>query len=306
MGGGSWTSKAFADYSVSTGKAYCSDGTIDYSSTSINQVFRSNFMDDRLNPNGVKRECRDSEEHPHTVPVILALDVTGSMGDAAKEVASKLHKIMEKILDQKRDVEFLIMGIGDLIYDMSPIQASQFESDIRIAEQLDLLYFENGGGGNEWESYTAAWYFGLHNTELDCWKRGEKGLIITIGDEIINPYLPFRELNRALGSNEQDGVKTIDLYRQVSDLYDVHHIHVSHGSRSEGRTSAVIKSFGKIIGDQNVHASNVNGLQDIIPEIVERHCGLHSDFIGEPRETLVSLIETPAHSNSDESGLISW
>ena len=65
------------------------------------------------------------------------------------------------------------MGIGDLAYDYAPIQASQFESDIRIAEQLDKIYFEGGGGGNNFESYTAAWYFGVHNCKLDCWNRGE-------------------------------------------------------------------------------------------------------------------------------------
>ena len=67
---------------------------------------------------------------------------------------------MTKLYEDITDVEFMIMGIGDLAYDNSPIQISQFESDIRIAEQLDKLWFENGGGGNDYESYTAAWYMG--------------------------------------------------------------------------------------------------------------------------------------------------
>jgi hypothetical protein len=128
------------------------------------------------------RLCCDSEEHPETVPVILALDVTGSMGKAAEKIAKKLNVIMTKLFGEVKDIEFMTIGIGDLAYDSYPIQATQFESDIRIAEQLGKIYFEFGGGTNPYESYTAAWYFGLHNTELDCWKRNKKGIIVTIGD----------------------------------------------------------------------------------------------------------------------------
>lgn len=49
-----------------------------------------------------------------------------------------------------------------------------------LPEQLDKVYFEYGGGGNGFESYSAAWYFGTHHTKLDCWNRGKRGIIITI------------------------------------------------------------------------------------------------------------------------------
>ena len=179
MGGGAWTTQDFVSYSHRTCKAVNRDGTL-LSSYKAQDLFKSRHIQPELNPYKVIRQCCDTDEHPNTIPVILALDVTGSMGSAAAEVAKKLNEVMTNLYDKVSDVEFLIMGIGDLAYDDAPIQASQFESDVRIAEQLDKIYFEGGGGGNGFESYTAAWYFGLKHADLDCWKRGKKGIIITI------------------------------------------------------------------------------------------------------------------------------
>ena len=149
MGSGSWTSRSFASYSTTKGMSVSMDGSLS-GSYSNQDMFKAKTIDSALNPKNVIRECCDTEEHPNTVPVILALDVTGSMGNAAVEVAKKLNVIMTKLYEKITDVEFMIMGIGDLACDSCPIQASQFESDIRIAEQLDKLYFEFGGGGNSY------------------------------------------------------------------------------------------------------------------------------------------------------------
>lgn len=189
MGSGSWTTASFVNYATTRGYDTDSRGVVT-TNYSNQEMFKSKELDSSLNPKNVVRECCDSKEHPNTVPVILALDVTGSMGQAAVEISKKLNNIMTKLYEQVEDIEFMVMGIGDLSYDRFPIQASQFESDIRIAEQLEKVYFEFGGGGNSYESYTAAWYFGARHTKLDCWNRGKKGIIITIGDERLNPYLP--------------------------------------------------------------------------------------------------------------------
>ena len=187
MGSGGWSVKSYTDYSIGSGKTYdTTTGRV------TNQVFESKHLDDSLNPRNFEfRECANSEEHPNTIPVILALDVTGSMGKACNETAEALNVIISNLYSKIKDVEFCIMGIGDLAYDDAPIQMSQFESDIRIAEALDKVYMEHGGGGNGFESYTAAWYMGLYHTKLDCWEQGRKGIIITMGDEPLNPYLPI-------------------------------------------------------------------------------------------------------------------
>jgi hypothetical protein len=229
------------------------------------EMFKSHKIDEALNPYGVIRECVDSEEHPNTIPVILALDVTGSMGDAAVEVAKRLNVIMTKLYKEVNDIEFMIMGIGDLAYDHSPIQASQFESDIRIAEQLDKIYFEFGGGGNSYESYTAAWYFGLNHCKLDCWNRGKRGIIITMGDEEINPYLPHNALTKSVGDTLQGDIETKDLYEKVCEKFNVYHIDVEHGNRYWEKD--VDESWKTALG-QHYIKSNLNSIDNDIVNII--------------------------------------
>ena len=270
MGGGSWSTKCYATYSASIGRSYnATTDSIDCSLyNSAQDMYVSKSLDKALNPYKVIRECCDSDEHKNTFPVILALDVTGSMGDTAMEVAKCLNKLMTQAYKSVKDIEFAVMGIGDLRYDSSPIQLSQFESDIRIAENLDKIYFEAGGGGNSYESYTAAWWAGLNQTKLDCWKRGKKGVIITLGDEYLNPYLPYRQLNDATGSTAQADVETKKLYEAVKDKYNIYHIVVEHGYQSQSYWNECRDTFAEVIGKDNVFISKVNGVVDTLSKII--------------------------------------
>ena len=263
MGGGTWTTSAYNTSVRSLGF----DSAASICKASVQEVYRSSRLDPMLNPYKVMRECCDSEEHPATIPVILALDVTGSMGTAATTCAGKLDDIMTTLYSKIKDVEFLMMGIGDLACDDAPIQASQFESDVRIFDQTSKIYFEGGGGGNAYESYTAAWHFGLNNTKLDCWKRGEKGIIITMGDEPLNPYLPGHGLKKVLGCGGQD-IDTNTLYEEVTKKFDVYHIAITDKESSYAYYEDRIKStWGKLLGNHLLIGTS-NDLPRLISNIV--------------------------------------
>ena len=259
MGGGSWTTHEFTAYAKRAYGASVSDSGVIANNLTNQEIFKQKHLSKLLDPCNVMRECCDSEEHPNTKPVILALDVTGSMGQAAVEVAKSLNKIMADLYESIEDVEFCVMGIGDLYCDMTPIQISQFESDIRIMESLDKVYFEFGGGGNLWESYTAAWYMGSRHTKLDCNSRGEKGIIITIGDEMINPTLSKEALQKATGDSLQADVETDALYAEATEKFDLWHIHVNH--RSYGTPG--LKESWSLLGDHYVE-----GTLEEIPQII--------------------------------------
>ena len=266
MGYGYWTRDSFINYSAGRGRKMDSAGNLD-SRLTDQQLFTQRGLHSRLNPRNVVRECCDSADHPRSVPVILALDVTGSMGPASAEVAKKMNEVMTKLYETLRDVEFLVMGIGDLSYDRAPVQMSQFEADIRIAEQLDLVYMEHGGGGNAFESYTAAWYMGARHTRLDCWKRGKKGLLITMGDEPLNPYLPREALAAVTGDRLQGDVETRDLYREASEKYDIWHLHVTH-RQPDRYLERVEGTFGQVLPAGHLVITDLDDIANTLIRIV--------------------------------------
>lgn len=278
MGSGIWTKDALATYTVSARGCSLDDFTT--MNVSTQDVYKATKLSKLLDPFKAMRECRDNDEHPNTMPVILALDVTGSMGGASVAVAKQLGQIMEDVFSNKDvpDVEFCVMAIGDLAYDTEPIQMGQFESDIRIAEQLDAIYFEGCGGGNKYESYTAAWYMGLNHCDLDCWKRGQKGIIITLGDELPNPHLPIRGNRKGLidatGDSLQGNIETKDLLPEVREKFNVYHISVNDSQCSykyNNRCGDVDKEWKALLGEDCYFVCGLNNLGKTISDIIVRN-----------------------------------
>lgn len=303
MGGGTWTANAYKTYATTKfgADALTSAGTL---KATINRqdVYKATSLDPALDPRDAFRECRDTEEHPNTVPVILALDVTGSMGSAALAVARELNSVMLELYEKIPDVEFCIMALGDTHYDKYPIQMSQFESDIRVAENLDKVVFEGGGGCNSWESYTAAWYMAANRTDLDCWKRGKKGILITMGDEPINPYLDKKELSVVLGDIQatDSELLTKDLYKQVSERYDVHHICVDHRCIS----GCGYEHWESALPQGHVHRSSVDEIKKSIIGIITECYEKEHKNTESVEQTHTEQQESPFNLNNE--GEIVW
>ena len=264
MGSGSFSSSSFATYSTSLGRSYdTTTGRV------TGQTYTARHIDEKMKPYNVMRECCNTEEHPNTIPVILALDVTGSMGSACTETAEALGTIMSDLYEKFEDVQIMVMGIGDLAYDDAPIQISQFESDVRIAEWLDKIWIEFGGGGNSYESYSAAWYMGLYHTKLDAFdKQGRKGIIITMGDEPMNPYLPGNRIKQLVGDSCQGDIDTKELYNNACEKFDIYHIAVSDKSSYSMYKKEIQNSFGQLLGD-HLKISTINELRNTICDCIE-------------------------------------
>ena len=155
------------------------------STQSVSEVFKRKSCNPKFDPRYIgTRECFDSDDHPNSTPIVVGLDVTASMGYLAVKVAAEaLNELIMKLYSTEsiEDPALMCAAYGDF-RDTFPLQVTQFESDIRIAEQLLELYFENGGQCNVVP--TCLWHFLANHTNIDAInKRKQKGFVFTIGDE---------------------------------------------------------------------------------------------------------------------------
>lgn len=193
---------------------------------SVQEVFVNKKCNPKMDPKFIAtRECFDSDEHPNTTPIVVGLDVTGSMGYLAVEVATKaLNELITKLYStgSVEDPALMCAAYGDYA-DSYPLQVTQFESDIRIAEQLLEIYFENGGSGRVVPSLL--WEFLSRHTNIDAIKkRGQKGFVFTIGDgaEIRKDEIDGT-IKRCIGDVWAD-VTREDVLAEVSEKFEVFHI----------------------------------------------------------------------------------
>lgn len=269
MGGGRFDPgayRAFADKTV--GK-------------STDEIYASRSIKNNLNPFGVKmRESRDSADNPKSTPLIMALDVTGSMGMIADAIARQgLGTLFTSILEHKpiSDPHVMFMGIGDATYDRSPLQVSQFEADNRIVDQLTDLYIERGGGGNQFESYNLAWYFAANHTVHDSMvKRGTRGYLFTVGDECAPEDLTVDQIKRIIGPT-QHVPSTKVLLKQAQESYDVFHIVIKEGDYASRRLEHVRDTWRPLIGQSLIELDDHTKLAETVVSIIQLREGETSE-----------------------------
>jgi hypothetical protein len=182
----------------------------------------------KMNPHGVRvRESRDSDSHPQSHAVAVLFDVTGSMQSVPRVLQAHLPKLMGLLIRKGylNHPQILIGAIGDATCDAAPLQFGQFESGIEIEEDLGKLYLEGGGGGHITESYELALYFMARHTSIDCYeKRGQRGYLFVIGDEIPYAKVKGKEVEAIIGDGLQASIPVEQVVAELQRSYDVYHV----------------------------------------------------------------------------------
>lgn len=196
----------------------------DRSSAPASQVFQQTSCHPLMNPQGLKvRESRDSADHPNSLAIAFALDVTGSMGNIPDQLARKELPDFMKLLTSCGipDPQLLFMAIGDATSDRAALQVGQFESTAELMDQwLTWSYLEGGGGPGINESYELGFYVAARHMNLDCWnKRRKKGYLFMTGDELPYPAVSRHQIQSLLGVNLDEDIPIEEAIAAASETF---------------------------------------------------------------------------------------
>ena len=293
MGGGRWSSDSWAGYTTTKG----------YKTKTATEIY-SRKLESELDPKDVTvRESRDSTDNPKSNAIIIALDVTGSMESVLDSMARKgLNTLVTEIYNRKpvSDPHIMCMGIGDVEYDRAPLQVTQFEADIRIAEQLEKLYLEKGGGGNSYESYTFAWYFAGMHTAIDCFeKRQKRGYLITIGDEEPTPILRAKAIKKVMGTGPQGDMSAEDLLALASRQYHCYHLMVEEGSHFRHYGSEVVDKWTRLLGQRAVRLTDHTKFAETVVSLIQVNEGADRDAVINSWDGSTSVVIRDALKNME-------
>lgn len=271
MGGGGWNDDSW--------KEYVAEATKDRSGREKprEEIFTRRGVKAEFDPKNIKfRESIDSPDNPKSTPVIVALDDTGSMGQIPEAlIKDGLGKMATEILLRRpiTDPHIMFMAVGDAEYDRAPLQVTQFEADIRIAEQLKDLWLEGGGGANLNESYHLPWYFAARHTIIDSFlKRQKKGFLFSVGDEGVPEVLEAKHIKNVFNDVAQD-IPSADLLRMVEERYEVFHLIVQQGHNYRHSPTYVEGRWRSLLGERAILVSDYTRIPEVIVSTLEVMAG---------------------------------
>lgn len=272
MGHGRFDTSDWADYN-----ARHVDGR------SRDEIFGATQVDPRYDPaRFATRESRDSAENPESTPIILAADVTGSMGMVAHELMRKgLVTLTSEIYERKPvpDPHILVAAIGDAEVDRAPLQATQFEADICIAEQIRGLWLEGGGGGNQGESYSGAHLLAGLKTSIDRHeRRGQKGYLFTIGDEPNLNGMTRQQIARVFGLQVDSDMDARACLAAAERSYEVFHIVLRVGYALH-RMNQVLATWKPLLPQRTLILDDYTRIAELVVATIEINEGRESSSV---------------------------
>src|SRR5215510_2983090 len=224
---------------------------------------------------GPNEKIVDPHQHISTTsnnPIIVAIDVTGSMASWPFEIFDRLPLMFNTLSQYRSDVAISFAAIGDAKVDRWPLQVTPFASGYDSEQLLGALYGE-GGGGDAPESYGlfANWV----NTHVEIPNTSEPPFIIVFGDINMHAKIEKKQVEHYLGDRPWGDLDAIDEWQKVTQKWNTWFLRRPGGKRGDH----VDDQWGKAIGEQKIfHIEDEQRAVDYAMGLIARSWGYFGDF----------------------------
>jgi len=224
-------------------------------------------------------------------PLIVAIDVTGSMASWPFEIFDRLPLLFNTLVQYRTDVEICFAAIGDAAVDRWPLQVTAFASGFDLEQLLGSLYGE-GGGGDAPESYGlfAHWV----NTHVEIPNAEETPFLIVFGDISMHPKIQGGQVSHYLGDKIKGDLDSMSEWKKLTQKWNTWFLRRPGGKRGD----PIDDQWGKAIGAQKIfHIEDEQRAVDYAMGLVARSWGHFDDFQDNMRarqdESKVNLVSKP-------------
>jgi len=211
-----------------------------------------------------------STQSPH--PLIIAVDVTGSMSHWPFEIFDRLPLLYNTLSQYQENLEICFVAIGDAGCDKWPLQVTSFASGYDLEQLLGSLYGE-GGGGDAPESYGlfAHWV----NTHVTVPNTQEKPFLIVFGDAPMHPTVPKAQIEYYLGDKTRRDVDALKAWQQLGENWNAWFMRRPTGKPGD----RVDQQWAKAVGEQKIfYIRDEQRAVDYAMGLIARAWGHFGDF----------------------------
>jgi hypothetical protein len=207
-----------------------------------------------------------------TTPLIIAIDVTGSMASWPFEIFDRLPLLFNTLSQYREDLAICFAAIGDARVDHWPLQVTDFAQGFDLEQLLGSLYGE-GGGGDSAESYGlfAHWV----NTHVEIPNASDTPFLIVFGDAPMHPEVRRQQISEVMGDRVGADIDTYQAWQQVSQKWNTWFLR-----RPTGRLGDTVdQQWGKAVGEQKIfHIEDEQRAVDYAMGLIARAWGRFDDF----------------------------
>ncbi len=216
-------------------------------------------------------------ETKSSAPLVIACDVTGSMGEWPATIFSKLPYLdLEGQEYLGEDMEISFAAVGDVFSDKYPLQVRPFGRGKDLEARLKELIVEGNGGGQTCESYDIAAYYYAHNVEMP---NAIKPIFIFIGDEGLYDFLDKNSAETLCFGTDVKRITVEQVIRELQNKFAVYLVRKPYGSTSESNAHESVNfkiqsQWEKLLGEDHVCIlPDASRVVDVIFGILARETG---------------------------------
>ncbi len=210
-------------------------------------------------------------------PIVLAVDVTGSMDRWPGEIFDRLPLLYQTLAKYKEDAEFCFAAIGDAYSDQFPLQVNDFAKGLDLEKKLKALFPEGNGGGQHSESYELFAYFMLNHCDTP---KAKSPFLLVFGDEKHYGHVNGSQVKHYIGDVVEKELEAMQVWKALMNKFNVFYLHKAYGRGDEPDVDReVVAYWTETIGKQRIiELPSMERAVDVAMGLIAKHWGEYADF----------------------------